>query len=431
MKHSPPSSTTDTKEVSIMASTNSTAITTAAQLKALKPKPSRYEIADKGATGLRIRVLTSGRKIFIWRIRSGTSQKLITIGEYPEMTLAQARMKLDKLKEQHADNALITGKRKAPGTVNELAEEFYTKRILPHRKRPDVVRQVLDADVLPQIGSRKLTTVMPTDITYLIEKVVDRGATTHAGKVLAIVKQMFKLAESNGYVERSPAYAHDPKNLGVTASIRNRFLAPEEISAFWSALEKAPRMSDPVRVAFRVLLLSGVRSGELRLAKWEHINFQNRTWFIPEENTKTSRAWTVPLPSHLIKHFKELKGYAGDSEWVVPGVKAKGKPSAPVTDKVFGRAMRRLFELEIDGVKILTIAPACPHDLRRTMRTHMSILKIEPYIAEKCLNHSLGKILETYDQNEMLAERLEALEKWGDYVDLIVNPRENVRRFQA
>ncbi len=89
------------------------------------------------------------------------------------------------------------------------------------------------------------------------------------------------------------------------------------------------------------------------------------------------------------------------------------------------------FELEVDGETILDIPPATPHDLRRTMRTHLTGLKVKSHVAEKCLNHSLGKVLETYDKNPMPKQRRKALEKWGSYVDLVVNPRENVTRMQA
>lgn len=393
-------------------------------LKTRKPRDQRYEIAYLAEPTLRVRIGITGKKTFIWRVRHNGGRKIVPLGNFPALSIADAHTKLNGMKAKHREGLLFNVAENTPKTVNDLCERFYEKRILPHRKRPDVVRQVLDADVIPQIGSRKLSMVTPIDITHLIENVVERGATAHAGKVLSTVKQLFKYAESNGYIERSPAYSHDPKNLGVTNNTRNRYLDAEEIAAFWSALDKAPRMSDPVRVAFRVLLLSGVRSGELRLAKWEHIDFDKKTWFIPEENSKT-REWTIPLSSHLIKQFKALHSLSGGSEWVVPG------KSGPVTDKVFGRAMRRLFELEIDGKKILTIPPACPHDLRRTVRSHMDDLNIEPHIAEKCLNHSMGRIAETYNKNQMLPQRREALEKWGDYIDLLTTERKNVRRLQA
>ncbi len=410
-----------------MASANSTpkssktaSIKTDNQLKKLKGKTARYEIADEGSPGLRIRVQPTGTRTFIWRVNHNNKQRIINIGRYPDVPLADARKKLEKLKEQHSDGDLFNDLKENPKTVNELADIFYNDRIIPHRKRPEIVRYVLDRNILPEIGTKKPQAVTTIAVSKVVSIVVNRGATGHAGKVLSTLKQLFKFAESRGFIEHSPAYSLEPKGLGITTNMRDRSLDAEEIRAFWVALDRAPRMSAPVRTGLRVLLLSGVRSGELIKARWSDVDLDKGEWFIPEENSKT-RAWTVPISSHLLTLFKQLRDYAGDSEHVVPG------KDGPVTDKVLVRAMTRLFEIkDKDGNHILTIPKATPHDLRRTMRSHMDDLKIEPHIAEKCLNHSLGRIAETYNTNPMLDQRRAALEKWGDYVDLLVTDRENV-----
>ena len=398
------------------------------QLRDRKPESKRYEISDAGCRGMRVRVEPTGSKAFIWYVRHEGKQQIVTIGTYPALSLAEARRDLDNLKQKHKDDTLFNTAHNTPKTVSDLCDEFYAGYIEKNRKRPDAVRQIYDHDVIPVIGNRKIKSIVASDINHLVKAVVNRGATVHAGKVLALVKQLFGYAVSMDYIEISPAASQKPAFLGIVNNVGDRHLDAGEITAFWSALDKAPRMSDPVRVAFKVLLLSGVRSGELRLAKWADINFDKKEWFIPAENTKNNRGWTVPLSSHLIEQFRTLESFSGGSAWVFAGKQKAGEKVAtnPITDKVFGRAMRRLFELEIDGERILTIPSASPHDLRRTMRTGLSQLKVEPYIAERCLNHSLGKILQTYDKNEMLPERLDALERWGDYVDLLVTDRENI-----
>ena len=89
--------------------------------------------------------------------------------------------------------------------------------------------------------------------------------------------------------------------------------------------------------------------------------------------------------------------------------------------------MKRLFSLkDAEGNNLLPIDYFTPHDLRRTLRTHLSRLGIAPHIAEKCLNHSLSKLGKTYDKHTYLDERREALEKWATVVDLSIKPRETV-----
>ena len=302
---------------------------------------------------------------------------------------------------------------------------------------------MLDKDIIPAIGKRKLQTLTAPTVAAVVESVVDRGATTHAGKVLTILKQLFKFAESRGYIDRSPAYALDRKDLGVVDNIRDRYLDASEIKAVWRALNLAPRLSSTVHLAAKVLLLTGARTGELLQARWEHIDFDKAEWFIPEENSKTT-AWTVPLVPAVIKLFQELQDIAGDSPWVLASQTTKpGRDAQHIDQRTLGHAFRRLFDIKHKDPRtgekkpLLDIPRCTPHDFRRTLRTHMDDLKmvdpetgdkrsIEPHIAEKCLNHSLGRIEKTYNKNTLLKQRRAALEAWAEHVDLVVHDRDNV-----
>ena len=266
---------------------------------------------------------------------------------------------------------------------------------------------------------------------------VDRGAKALAGKVLATIKQLFKFAQVRGYIDSSPAYPLNPGDLGVVNNIRERALDTDEegeaqadlveICALWRALDKAPRLSPQIRFGVKILLLTGVRSGELRLAQWEHIDFDAATWKIPASNTKNAKAWTVPLSPQVLDLFKNLHKAAEGSQWVLPSFMGDFTGESPITDKALARAVKRLFSLtDSDGNRLLPIDYFTPHDLRRTLRTHLSRLGVAPHIAEKCLNHSLSKLGKTYDKHTYLDDRREALEKWAMVVDLAVNPRDNV-----
>ncbi|MDB4409319.1 tyrosine-type recombinase/integrase [Gammaproteobacteria bacterium] len=403
----------------------------------LKPADKRIELRDTRTPGLRLRLEPTGRKTFVWYYKEATKTKVLTLGQYGEgegkISLKQAREELDKAKERHREGERPGLTIDAPKTVAELAELFYERRIVPHRTRPDVVRAILDNDIIPTIGAKKPQTLTAPTVAAVVESVVDRGATVHAGKVLATLKQMFRFAEGRGYIDRSPAYALDRKDLGVQDNIRDRHLDAEEVKAVWQAIEKAPRMSEQTRIGLKILLLTGVRTGELLKARWEHI--KSGEWFIPEENSKTT-AWTVPLVPEVQALFERLRDIVGNSVWVLPGKVAPSKvipgkkEDTPLTDKTVGRAMRRLFELktkkEGKEVPLLDIAPCSPHDFRRTLRTQMDNLGVEPHIAEKCLNHSLGRIEKTYNRNTLLNQRREALQKWADWVDLVVTDREKV-----
>ncbi len=385
----------------------------------LKPQDIRYEVADKSCPGLRVRIGTSGKKSFIWIYQDQETKKLkkITLGRYgdgdSQLTLSKARKALEVAKIKHDAGELHTVT-DIPKTVSQLCDVFYDKRILPHLRAPEAVLQVINHDIKPIIGVKNIATLSTVAVTKCINVVVERGAVTHAGKVTAILKQLFKFAEGRGYIDRSPAYSLDKKDLGVVLVKRERWLETNELKTVWDAISNQPRLSLPVKNGLKVLLLTGVRTGELIKARWKNINLDTKEWFIPKEDTKTLEEWTVPLTNEVIELLIELQGI--DPIYVFCG------NSGQLSDKVLGRAMRRFFE-----TGVLTIEKVRPHDFRRTVRTHLEKnLAIAPHIAEKCLNHSLGSINAVYNKNTYLDERREALERWEQFLMLQVNPQENV-----
>ncbi|MCP4286387.1 MAG: tyrosine-type recombinase/integrase [Gammaproteobacteria bacterium] len=414
-------------------------------LKSLKPKPTRYEVGDPGCPGLRIRVSPGGAITFAWLYREGGKIRRHTIGQFPTTSLAKARKEVITLREKHQGGGSIAPEEDAPRTVEDLAALFYKRRIEPQRKRPDAVLQVLDYDILPKIGKKRLSAVTPAMVNNVIYAAVDRGAATHAGRILAIMKQMFAYGVGIGHMSGSPAAFQKKADLGVIERVKSRALdtdtegnvLPElrETQALWAALDAAPKLSPQIRHGLRVLLLTGVRSNELRLAMWKHIDLDKGEWVIPVENQKLTKKqaerakpFKVSLSDLAIKQFECLRDFSDeDCEWVMPGPNG-----VPINSKAMGKATSRLFDLkDKDGTPLLPIDKFSPHDLRRTLRTHLSGLKVPPHVAEKCLNHSLGRIIQTYDTSDYFDERKEALQRWADRVDLAINPRDNISQLEV
>ncbi len=185
---------------------------TDAFIKHLKPQTSRYEIADNACIGLRVRVGTTGKKSFVWLYSDPDTKKLkrLTLGRYGEgdsqLSLIKAREKLltAKLKLDAGELDRVSN---TPKTVTELCDIFYKKRILPHLRAPEAVLQVINHDIKPVIGNKNIATLSTIAVTHCVNVVVERGAVAHAGKVTAILKQLFKFVEGRGYIDRSPAYS--------------------------------------------------------------------------------------------------------------------------------------------------------------------------------------------------------------------------------
>jgi integrase len=428
---------------------------TPARIEALKPRADRYEVADGGAPGLRLRVMPTGAKVFRWYVTS--LGRVITIGPWSRnpspghFTLGEAHTSLEKLKLAHKEGRLaaveaeLQARRPArrppqatptpgggPLTVKSVADEFL-KYVERERKRPEHAKRPVEFDILPAIGHRPIAEVTPQECRAIVEGVVARGSPTQAGAVLAVMKQFFRFACDRDDIVSSPAERfRNPRALGVTKNVSQRFLDAEEIAAFWKGLDSYKGMTPTVRNGLKLLLLTGVRSGELLRATWDEIDKDAATWTIPVAHQKltkarerTARPWTVPLSPLALRLVEELRGLAetlGSKH-----VMASFHPASPgeaLTEKSLNHAMRRLFTGKEPVLKFEGERPT-PHDLRRTVRTHLGeTLGIPWHVAERCLNHSLGKITTTYDVGDYLAERRAALEKWAAYVERLVAPGE-------
>lgn len=436
-------------------------------IEALQPTAKPYDVPDRRAPGLKVRVFPSGVRSFRWTCNA--RGKVYTIGpwafsETPGfVTLAQAREWLDKLKAGHAGDAVeaveaelraflrrrshVADPAPADRTIfRTVAEEFYVDDIQKNRKHPEDVRRILDTDVLPVLGARPTDEITTLECRDVVKRAIARGATVQAGKVLAILKQTFTWAQAQGYTERDPAKPLKDRHLGVESNISDRFLSADEIAQLCRALDESVEADRPehrkikpaTAAALQLLLVTGVRSGELLKARWEHVDLDGKTWTIPVANQKLTKRqerrakpFVIPLPPLAVELFRVLQDHAERvlddggrkrSPWVMA---SDDSSSGRYTDKALGRAMRRLFEGKAPRLAFVGEQPT-PHDLRRTVRTHLGdTLGVPPHIAERCLNHSLGTIVKTYDRGDYIEQRREALEKWNAFLRRLLAPEQS------
>jgi integrase len=400
-----------------MSGKKSKSISTELQLRRLPLSSKRYDVKIANVSGLVARIGRS--KSFRWDRGAGNRPRIVTYGKFPDISLKQARDRHEKARERHSQGIIGEIDATAPKIVSELAEVFYSDRILPTRRRPEIVRQVLDHDVIPSIGKLKLTAVNTLAVRRTVKVMVDRGAKSHAARCLAIMKQMFRFAVAIGVMDSNPAEPLDKADLGAGENRRDRVLSADDIRQLWGAMETHPRFPMHVRIGLQLLILLGARSGELRQAQWQHLDTEAMTLTVPVENQKVNprqkknaKPFVVPIDRFALDLFEQLRGL--DPLWIFPS------KTGVMKSTVFSMQVRRLLDGDLDIEKFV------PHDLRRTMRTNLSKLKIPPHVAELCLNHSLGTIIDTYDQHSYLDERREALEFWSQRVQVILGNHENV-----
>lgn len=387
------------------------------------------EYSDAAAPGLFLRVNKKSRT-FRWYARS--VGRAITIGRWSRgpkpghVTLAEARVWLDKLRDAHRAGTLdqvvkelerlhprrrVDPKPPAELTIASLAEEFL-KHLEVERRRPEQARRILEVELIPVLGSKAYPAITKDHITELIRGISGRDAPVMANATYTLVKQLFVWVADTHAGLVAPDFPRRRAVGARKAARRERVLSLEEVGLFWNAIERCPRFTPLVRDALRLLLLLGVRAGELRQATWDEMDLEAGVWTIPEAHQKQPQGpWRVPLGPRTVEILKGMQVMAKSigsnhvlASWANDGL--------PLSDKSMNHAMRRLLTEE-PGRLVLEGKRPVPHDLRRTVRYHArETLKVPFDVAEKMLAHSLGEIPSIYDPGDLFEERKAAIIKW-------------------
>jgi integrase len=388
------------------------AIFTDTYIKNLRGKEKRYEEYEGGGFG--IRVSPNQLKSWIYRYKINGKTDKITLGHYPNMSLADARKKFieySELKRSGQTPKSIIQEQQATqhNTVSKLMHHWYTHYVVKNRKKPHQIKQQMDADIIPLIGDLVLDRIRPIDITYALDKIVQRGAPIHANRVLSTLKQVFNYAVSRGSLQHNPALNIRARDIGGLENPRERVLTLDEIKTLWRFLDgERCKMSIQTISAIKIIVLTGVRTAEIRLARWHDVDFERSLWTIPPENTKGSVTIKIHLSDITKKVFQTLQSTA--SAFVLPGLNL----DKPLDENALPRAIRRIQER-------VGIPEWTAHDLRRTFATQLGeTLNVDPVVVEKCLGHKMPRIMATYNKNDMLPQRKDALERWAACIDDLI-----------
>jgi integrase len=435
-------------------------------VRALRSRATRYDVAMSGGIGLQVRVNTrklgstdEGTKSFRWvyhsKLRPG-KVGTVTLGRWGDGTggtitvkQAQAKLEEEKAKLRAGIEPGTAPRGDGPRTVSDLCEAFYTNEIEGHRKRPDVVRDILDRDIIATIGSTPLDDVTALVAAEPAEAAVARKARVHASKVLQVTKQMFAYAAIKGHVPMSPAASLKPGHIKAKGRVAKvaakgtRWLRTEELVTFWGALDRAS-VDPTTRLGLQLLILTALRTNEALTLKWADIFFEKKILVLRAENRKMTPAkaeeagdWIQPLSDDAIEVLKTLRALCPkDKEWVFYSRRAAEEHT---DDHALGHAMRRIWQQD-GAVKALAASmkqkaetdpsmedikrkpKASPHDFRRTVATHLvSTLKVDRVVAQMVLGHSINKAIgsgvgDTYDRGAALDERRAALNGFASWL---------------
>ncbi len=389
------------------------------------------DYTDLAVRGLQFRVRERGvgaSRTWLFRYKWREQWVRLALGQFPGLSLADAREKAQQMRRQIEDgidprrgrarrsarptlrpvatSAQAGASARHPEhSIEHLASEFMALYVKPNRRRPEYVQAILDRDVLTEWARRDVRTITPREVIHLLDGIVARGSRVMANRSAAVLDQMFKFAIHRDLIPDSPVKLL--MRPGGKEKPRERVLTDAELATFLKDPTACTRF-ERLEHVIMLLLLTGQRRGELAGAKWSEIDLKARTWTIPDERSKTGRGHVVPLSEWAIEYLEALKREAEDSRWVLPSP----DPARPADAKQLTRSLAKCRQrFAKRGIAAFTL-----HDLRRTCRTGLSVLKVEPHIAERVLNHAQPGIAGVYDKHAYLEEKREALEKWAAHL---------------
>ncbi len=345
------------------------------QIKTHPAPPKDTFIADRH--GLYLRVRPNGSKTFVVRRKTSGKTQWVTLGSYPAMSLLDARKRaLD-----------MVGRSVGPAvTVRQLFEEFDV-RVLSKQAAGGHAKQRLSSDIVPRLGHFKADRVTRAQLTAILQDVVDRGAPVQANRMLTAASLMFDYAVQRGWCETNPLESVKRRTVGGKETSRTRVLSMEEIAAWWGRIERHGRMHLRTKLALGLILLTGQRGEEV--SELTRADLEGHWWVIGRnKSSREHQVWLNPPARTLLRvAFSTL----GDEPF---GYK-RG---------MLAKAVHRMG------------STWTPHDLRRTMATHLAELGVEPHVVERMLNHALPGVAGVYNRALYADQTRAAWMLWGKQV---------------
>lgn len=368
-------------------------------------KAARHAVGN----GLYFRVSHEGNGFWAVRYVMHGKRREITIGSYPDMSLADADTKATLIKANIKKNIdPLAERRRADNTVfktvDDLADDWL-KDCEKRLKHPNIPRRVYTKDLAPSMGRLAVDQVTPRDIRAIITRITEGGRPTIANDALMYCKQLFRHGIKLDLLNSNPAEPFTVDDAGGVEKSRSRALSFDEVKTIFKIFHQhSDQFTRENTLAAALLVCLGVRKGELIAARWEEFETNKKLWHIPQERSKTGRAITVPLPDETLEWLHELYIRSNSSEYVFPK-RRSSKRFGHISPDTLNAAIQKLQREDKLKIEHFTV-----HDLRRTCRSLLAAEGVPGHVAERCLNHKLKGVEGIYDRYDYLNERREALQ---------------------
>lgn len=372
---------------------------TSTQIKNARPSEKATTVFDGIETGLHLLIQPNGTKTFRLKIQIDGKDRRLTLGTFPDMSLAEAREEAGKTKKQVKQGIDPT----APIVVNTfevVANKFieWKESVLRADATIRKYKECLKNDLLPSIGNKDIASIHTAEIVPLLER-VDKRSNSLARKNQELVSMIIKYAVQRGY--RPPYTQLDLSGL-IPRKPRTPKVIPKDIPATFLRIDEYPERV--MRYAMKIQFYGFLRSSETMGAAWSEFDFEKKEWHVPKARMKMRRPHIVPLVPQMISLLEELKKITGETPYLFPSTHNEKAMCGDALSKAF-----RSLSLVI-----------VPHGCRTAAGTWMRNNKYAPHLVEAQLSHVEKSQVAAAYQDEphllYLDERHSMMKAWADYL---------------
>ncbi|MFN7755718.1 MAG: tyrosine-type recombinase/integrase [Holosporales bacterium] len=384
-------------------------------VKNAKAKDKPYKLADGG--GLYLYVTPAGGKVWRLKYRQDSKEKLLTLGKYPLMTLLEAReaaLKAKKQRQEGQDPGEVKkatkrqAKAAAANTFGAVTAEWLDKQKQAEKWTPAHHHRItvrLKADILPYLENTPIAAIDTPALLAVIQRIEARGALDIAHRAIQTCGQIFRYARLKGLLPGHHNPAIDLRGVIATRPTQHhKHLTAADLPEFFNKL--AAYNGNPLTaLGLRLLLLTFVRTAELRGAVWGEFDLEKAEWRIPAERMKMRDPHIVPLSRQAVAVIEQVRQWTGHREHLFP---SSTNPSKVMSENTL---LYALYRMGYHG-------RATGHGFRGTASTILNEHGFPEDVIERQLAHAERKqVRAAYNHAQYLPQRREMMQWWADELD--------------
>lgn len=378
------------------------------EINSARPAAKAYTLSD--IRGLHIQIMPTGRKF--WRMRYAKSDGKMswhTIGEYPVVSIDEARDKTHALQKRLKDGLPLVDVPPPAPTLSEIAEKW----LAANDERPITIevkrriRSQINRYVIPSLGSRPINKITPPDVLAILQRIQEAGMTSVVVNVKGYISQIFRYAAARGLVSYDPIpllrgairTEHEVKH---RASLTNS----EEIGTFLRALDAYPYKCSRLALTFAIYTMT--RPTEARTAEWREIDLERNEWRLPPEKMKMNRPHIVPMSRQLAEIIEAMRPISGNGRYIFTQCEVRDM-SRPMGARTIAHRLQRI------GYSQDVIVP---HGFRSMASTILNENGFNSDWIERQLAHvESNAVRAAYNYADYLSDRRRMLQWYADHLD--------------